>query len=884
MRKTLACLLLGSLLATPLLAQEWGTFAPQETALYMRVADVQAQVAKGPDNWQEQMDRMFGLLPARDSAEIGPVFEEFKNFFGSVQSIEFCLDDQMQPIGLVTMGPDSPKALSEDFQKFIQRMDESIVVTPTSVSIEEFTFKIAGNQLIVVFGETALKRLEETLAGDDLQSLSRSERFSAWSAKADGDFCLWMNAPVMQEAFENLDYVDRDFMMFMEMVEWDKWDALSLIMHGTPSESRVVAELTLLEPLTEISVFLKPAGSFDLVSRLPGNSFGFVAGQLGDDHQKTYMSLLKFFHSAELRFDKLYAQYQIPYLENEIADYRLMAEEAGPDDKQYYEEQIEYLKAELEEYKLRMESTELRPFMPDEQARMEAGIERETDAEEFKVEFERVMEDFGLSVDELLASVGNQIAAGILHPEYAGLELKDFESLWYAVVPVQGDVFRLRDAFLKGLEEQGAPVFTKKVEHGELIRPDSAFPELTLFLREDLLGVAGSDEVAERVLAAAAGEATFDQASLPSGAATGSKLFFMNVGAFVKLAMGEMSQREYLQPPEVSARVDSLLPQGLLLEARSSEDPSHVTASLLAQGEMNFQAMFDTVESNVRAQMAMSNDREALYSLTGACQQWLSIHGDKLEGKSDEDRKAYLANITPTAMRDTGYFQPTDGLRSAFDPQFQDAFQAVLAGERDTMGEDPGDLEQSGFNWYGMPVDIWPYNGDGGYWGDYKDMWLVAASREPWVLGGRQALIFTTDFQVVYLPEDVYQAMLAANREGKRLAAIPDTTEQPPMWKIKRSMRRYEWELQDLTYQIENYEMNHGKKPVISFNGPESEDANAELRKLLDIPADGWFEAPNARYITLECDGESFTARLTRFGQWIELSSEGRIRASWQTE
>ncbi len=884
MRKTLAYLLLGSLLATPLLAQEWGQFAPQETALYMRIADVPAQVAKGPDNWQEQMDRMFDLLPARDASEVGPVFDEFKNFFNSVQSIEFCLDDQMQPIGLITMGPDSPKALSEDFQKFMQKMDDQIVVTPTSVSIEEFTFKIAGNQLIVVYGETALKRLEETLAGDDLQSLSRSDRFSAWSAAADGDFALWMNAPVMQEAFENLDYVDRDFMMFMEMVEWDKWDALSLNMHGTPSESRVVAELTLREPLSEISVFLKPVGGFDLVSRLPGNSFGFVAGQLGDDHQKTYMALLEFFHSAELRMDKLYAQYQIPYLENEIADYRLMAEEAGPDDKQYYEEQIEYLKAEVEEYKQRMEQTDLRPFMPDEQARIEAGIERETDAEEFKLEFEQAMLEFGLSVDELLASVGDQIAAGVLDPGYAGLELNDFEALWYAVVPVQGDVMRLRDAFLKGLEEQGAPIYTKKVEHGELIRPDSAFPELTLFLREDLLGVAGSDAVAERVLAAAAGEETFDQASLPSGEANGSKLFFMNVGAIVKLAMGEMNERDYLQPPEVSAQIETLLPQGLLIEARSSEDPSQVMASLVAQGEMNFQAMFDTVESNVSAQMALNSDREALYSLTGACQQWLSIQGEKLDGKSDDERKAFLANITPTSMRDMGYFQPVDGLRSAFDPQFKDAFRAVLDGERELMGEDAGDLEQSGFNWYGMPTDIWPYMGDGGYWGDFRDMWLIAASREPWVLGGRQALIFTTDFQVVYLPEDVFQAMLAANREGKRLASVPATAEQPPLWKVQRMMRRYEWELQDLSYQIENYEMNHGKKPVMKFNGLESDDPEAELRKLLDIPEDGWFNAPNAPYVELECDGETFKARLTRFGHWIELSSEGRTRASWQTE
>ncbi len=885
MRKALSLGLLAALLATPVLAQDWGQFAPEETALYVRIADVQAQVAKGPENWEDQLDGLLAMLPARDADEIGPVLDEFRNFFNSVQSMELALDEELMPIFVAALGPDSPKALSEDFQKFLERVDEGMTVTPTSITVDEFSLKLSADKVIVVYGESTLKRLEERMAGGGLMSLATSERFSAWSAAADGDFSLWLDCVRLQNAAEG---VDRDLSMAMDFFEWQKWDTLSLNVYTTATSAKVVADVVLQEPLAEAAVWLKDSGPFELASKMPASSYGFFTAQLGEDHPTTYQQLLEFFHVSEQRAMKASAVSEIEWLEMEVENNKAMAEAAGPEDKVYYEEQLQYYNERLAEAREMAANDEIRPFMPDSAARAEAGIMNETEAEEFKEGAEGALADFGLTADQVLAAIGNEMVAGILESDYAASGPDDFEALWYVVIETVGDVQPIRDGLVNGLRDQGMPMYHAEVAGGELFREDSPFPEATVFIGPGIVGIAGCDEAALRVLDANAGNGRFDVAALPSGSADGSKMLYVDLGAVVGMILKEMTQssRRYLNPPEVAVDIDEILPRGLKLEGKTVESAQRITVTFLAEGEANFDSVFGTVEDNVASQMAIGHDDSTLaFELTTACQQWLAVQGEKLADRNDADRKAFLANIHPESLRDMGYLQASDGLRSAHDPQFKDNLKAMLDGEREGLGDDAADLSQSGFRWHGLPTDIWPYTQDGGMWGDYKNLWVVAASREAWAKGGRQALIFTTDFQTVWLPEDVYQAAIAANSEGRRLASIPELGgESPPLWKVRRMLRSAEWELYDLTYQLENYQSMHGKMPVLDFNGADHDDPLGALKKALDIGPDDWFNVSNAGDLTVVCDGETYRVRVTRHGHWVEITSDGETRASWQQD
>lgn len=886
-RALLALLALGALASTAV-AQDWGLFAPKDSALYVRIADVQGMLAKTPGGWKKQFDAFLAMIPEREKGEVGPVIEEFRRFLESAKSLEFALDPDFSPIVVVTMGPGSPAALTEVFQKFVQEQGgPDVKVTPTSIEFEGGHFKLAGSRAYFVYGDAAFKRLEEALAGNNTDTLGRHADFANWSKAVQGDLCLWLTFDALREAAEG--QIDAELAGFLKVVEWEKWKTLSLTSSTTADyQGTMTLDLQFAQALEFAKVFLKPASTFDLAAKLPKQTVGFVGFQLGDNHAQTYNEMLVLMHRAEQIFMASSAQWRLEYQKQQISDYEEMIKTAAPEDKVYYEEQLQYLRQELAELETMAKGGEPRAFMPKSEDREAAGISRETEAEEFAEEFEQVLGQIGTTKDEIFGVLGNELIMGILFLPTPSFSPEDFEQLWYIMAEAKADTKALRDKFKAFLDKEGAPVEWVPVAGGEIIREKGPFGDVTVFMAPSAVGFAPNEEVALAVLNSLAGKDCLDPKLLPMGAAIGSKIMYLNLFEILASVFDSMEtrSREYLSEPEMNIDLRKLMPGGFRLSMKTDEKATGLQLAMNTAGESNYEKLFNEIMNQVSAQATVSYDRETLsWEIANACQTWLSNTRDKLAGMEPADVKAMLAKINLQTLQELGYLQPRDGLRSSLDPALKAAFEAVKKGEKETMG-DPTSLKQSGFEWHGLPVDVAapqdsPYYG--GYYGNAQNIWMVCSQKFAWSQGGRLALIHTGGdyFATVYMTQEIYDAVLAANKAGKRLANIPAAKITAPLWKVRRMLRNRQWTLQDLSGRLNTYRDTHGKFPVLQFKGAEAENPTQVLKGLLEINED-WFYVDGPEKLEIQSTEKGFKLRYVEMGHWIELDQDGELKASWQ--
>ncbi|MCL4732073.1 MAG: hypothetical protein KJ044_16770, partial [Planctomycetes bacterium] len=431
----------------------------------------------------------------------------------------------------------------------------------------------------------------------------------------------------------------------------------------------------------------------------------------------------------------------------------------------------------------------------------------------------------------------------------------------------------------------------KKVDGGEILR-ERGLEGLTLFFGDNLVGMAGSEEIALRVLKANAGGGGLSPSVIPGGAVA-SKLLFIDLAELLARTQQQSARWETRERRFITPLIDvrKLLKGGLRLGVFSSETPTRLTFSASTSGENSLRPLLETLCGELEIERAWRHDEDMLQDLSNGLNSWLSQNEQSLKALPADKLKEALAAITPAKLMDAGFFSPQDGMRSAFDPALARRFAAMLESGGDELGGEggPGDMKESGYDWFGLPA-TWPFGDDlDRGWGELRDIWMVCASKGNWMRNGRAAIVFSASaLRVVWLEEADFKRIRQANAAGRRVAELPEAEPaELPRWKVKARLARQRWD----TYAAQDYVRRaveaakaEGREFELRFDGSKEEDPLAKLRQLLGIGPDEWFHLENPRRLEIEAKGDKFRVRIKQGDLWIEMDQDGNITTSWDNE
>lgn len=735
-----------------------------------------------------------------------------------------------------------------------------------------------------------------------------------------------------------------------EWHKWDTITASAMLPSPNGGGISVNVDFGFSQPLEGLGALIRPAGSSRLLRVLPAETMGFLSVQLGNDALATWTDIARWAHETEQRTEPDRLRRNLEWARQRVDDLQRQLDalekgddsdkdgrnnsapqqrgpdapekptEAVPDDdggseepfnpeehKKELKEWLEQAKAEVAEYEQRLRDYKTRAFSTDPEARQG----RRSDGEEMYDEVEGVLKRMGIDRAELAAVIGGEgIGAFVALPDATDDALQDmFRHNWFMAVELRDGHEAMKQKFVdwalgKALPEgaseeereeaarRAEQMLFKKVDGGEILSERGAFSDFCVFFGENFIGVTQSEDVARRVLKTAGGGGAGLSPGVVPGGTTGSKLLYIDLGellAGIEQESGRWDRRERrFVSPKVEVR--KLLKNGLRLGVTSSESSTRISFNASTGGENSLRPLLETLTRELELDRAWRHDQDMLQDLGSGLFSWLGQNTESLKAMSPDDLKAALAAVTPAKLMADGFFSPQDGMRSAFDPAMAQRFAAMLDKGGDELGGQggPGDMAESGYDWFGLPASVDLASLEGFGWGELRNMWLVSAAKGPWARGGRPALVLSgSNTRVVWLDEAEYKLLRQANASGRRLASFPETEPPLPAWKAKIRMRDQRWTLTSLSdrlRQAADTAREEGRELQISFDGANEEDALAKVKALLGISPDDWFELENARNLVIEAKGDKFRARLKQGETWIEIDQDGKITTSWDNE
>lgn len=603
--------------------------------------------------------------------------------------------------------------------------------------------------------------------------------------------------------------------------------------------------------------------------------------------------------------------------------------------KKRAQQNIDRAKAEVARVEQQMKDAKPRPFTADrttrpgrdeEKADRDSGRDnppsRRTSAEQLCDTVDDFLKTIGTDRAEAAQTIGNEAIAGVLGlPDPGSRAINDMmEHLWFASIELREGHEAVKQKMLDWMLAKRLPegatekeieqakkraeqMLFKNVDGGEILREAGPFSEFCIYIGDNFAGIAGCEEVALRVLKAAAGDRPFPAGLVPGGLA-GSKVGYIDLGEFLARLEDEEAARDregqrFVQP---MFEVRKLLKNGLRLSVSTNESAGRITFTATTAGESNLRGLFERIAREAETARAYDHDQEALNELGQGINRWMSKNQQALAAMSETDRRKALAAVAPETLVDDTHFTPADGLRSAFDPAMAARFKTMLeTGERVIGGEKGAeDLTESGFEWFGMP-STWEFKrrhegerrGDEedeyeSTWGPVRGAWLLAASRGAWAREGRMALLLTgRSTRVVWLEEAQYLQLKVANAGGTRLAKFAEPKVALPRWKAQVRMRRDRYlvqNLRDLTRRAADAAREEGREFEISFDGSNGRDTVQKLREALGVKDGDWFPADDVSKFEIEAKGDKLRVRYKLGDHWMEIDNEGKTKTSWDSE
>ncbi|MBK8207004.1 MAG: hypothetical protein IPK87_09475 [Planctomycetes bacterium] len=924
----LAC----GLLVPALSAQAQGDFAPRNSLVYARVGDLSDALKRvGGENWVQQAQDLLRMVP-EDMEEQQVAIDEVKSFVNHLGETELVIADIMvrepnvQMILIVRLKPGAPTEFSEAFRTLMK--DEGgrdTKVAATEISVEHVTLRIRNNALIMTVGGAADIHVKDVLDGVTDNSLSQVERFKKWNKTASGDVVAWADMAAWRTSVDRLgEDFDSEVKQMLDFVEWQKWDAMSasLTLPGASSGAQLRATLTMTEPLKRAAAFLRPANASKLAATLPEETIGFASLQLGVNHDQTLQEILAVLHDYANESEPARIKQRMTWCEESIENTKTWIEETkssedlSEEEKKeriaQYEEQIKNQQEQLSAYREQLAGFKARPFQPDKGARGTRG----TEPERFLDELDEFLKTLGVTRREAGDALGSELVLGALDlPDPEGDDDLDFvEHAWFVAVETQGNFDEIKQRVLdrllarklpddmteedrEDMQRRATSLIRYDVPGGEILSDRGVRSDIVFFAGSGIVGAAASDFVARRVLEAASGRGRLDTRKL-GGGTSGSKLGWADLKAlFARMVRHEHTRgRRQLRFPVPVFDLDLGLPAGASLALNTDESQMAISLRATLTGERGFGALFPMFRNELITERQWRHDNDDLGELSSGIQRWRIQNEDALAELSGDEYRTLVASVTPEMLVEKAFYQPTDGLRSAFDPAMRERFEAAQNGRDTRFGaaDKAADLGESGYQWYGLCPHKWPereleeeekridyyYDTLGPIEG-----WLVMAHKAPWARDGRVALLeYYGYWSTVWLTEADFQALLKANAMGKmELPAADRPRAELPEWKARVELGRHIWELsnmQQVLQQRRNEARAEGRDYSPKFDGGTYE----ELVKLLDDENDNYeYMSPRVKRIKIWTTDDGVFVRESEGALWVEVGPKGQ-KASWQPE
>jgi hypothetical protein len=332
-----------------------------------------------------------------------------------------------------------------------------------------------------------------------------------------------------------------------------------------------------------------------------------------------------------------------------------------------------------------------------------------------------------------------------------------------------------------------------------------------------------------------------------------------------------------------------LLKSGLRLSAATNESATRISLTAQTAGENSLLPLMERMASELENERAWRHDTRELGELGNAVNRWVDRELRSETGKAlaDEDREKLIKALTAEKLVEAGDMQPRDGLRSAFDPAMAARFKAMLEKGEEALGGEggPGNVAESGFEWYGLPMDWADRDRVERYGNEPAKMWMLCATKGAWARGGRVALVFTGSMpRTMWLNEADFKQLRAANGSGRRLEAFAKPERELPKWKVRSKLQQQRWQLQSLqslVQQAREREKAAGRDFELAFNGATAgENAMQKLREALGITEEDYFYIEDAGTVEIEGKGETLRVRIKVGAHWLEMDEKGAIKTS----
>ncbi|MCC6572622.1 MAG: hypothetical protein IT462_02420 [Planctomycetes bacterium] len=934
-------LALAVIAATPLLARERqpGDYAPRNSLAYVRIENLGAALTKmAGDDFEVPLARWLATAPEEDYKKRGGlVFAEFMRFARHARKTEIGVADVMvraphaQLVIIIDLADNAPKEFSKDFVEFAAKMGDKSKATPTNVTSDMFCLSLFPGMMAVTTTPALMQHVNDVREGRVDESLSETKRFQGWSKSAKGELVMFADMRAFRSA---LDRLGRDAaskpLEVLEALEWHRWDYLSI--YGefpgrTDSQVHLSAQMILTEPWGSLGFMMKPAGSFSLHRRLPREIVMMAMAQLGNDHKKTLIDTLSFFHDQELGRVARECEGEIERCKRRIDEIdKSIAglKDDAKDEREKLETEKKAMQAQLDAAQKRLEDSKSRPFEPSKESRLAAGITDISGSERTMDGLLESLKGMELDLDQVLAPLGGELAVGNIMLPGASLGGMDSNYCMFAAVQTRTDVTDLKDkilAFIQKMEQQGRSPdhiqrqwwVTRHVQGGDILCMRGGWQSQCVFIGDGILGFAGCEDVAVRVLAASAGNGALPHARIPNAEHPGSKVFYMDL--MEVLALSQEGRRSWdnqpLRVPGFQLNVRKLLRSGLRLTVSTDEQTQSLGLHGTLSGDLNLRTLLDEIASEAEFDRARRHDDAVLSEMRRACDAWLQAVRPKLSQLKPDELKKALAEVTLESLEKDGHLKPYDGLRSAFDPLLADRFQAMLAkrggelGPRADARPEDASLAECGYAWFGVPPDISTKDiepppeeppagrsigiGGGGRGGRgiQYDVWMVCAQHGSWARKGRLALLHADGgYQTAYLTDDQFNALRLANGRGERLVEVPTPADPPsPEWRQRIEVCQQLYGVCEVADRILELKKNGDIKSYseAAFRGADyGEKADAELQARLKTTArEGGFGSVDAEAIEIIPSDDGFRIRFTKDGLWVEIASDNTLKTSW---
>ncbi|MCA8916187.1 MAG: hypothetical protein KDB90_12320 [Planctomycetes bacterium] len=864
----------------------------------------------------------------------------FADFFGDTEFIigdVMIREPFIQSATIVRLKEGAPTEFSEAFRDWVKENDRKAEIKPDSITFEGVTIRITKGYLIIITGGMMDAHIADVLDGFSDESLSKVERFAKWNAKANGDIVLYADMKAWRAAIDRLgEDFDREARFALETVEWQKWELItgSVNLPGKTGGLGIDVNLSLNQPFEKVNAFLKPAGGSRLVNVLPSECIGFVSMQLGRGHEQTYTDLLHFFHDFDqnerpnrirrqigwMEQDLKWTEEELRSLENEDkesdkdgtpdpqtakAEPAPVPREDGDGDGPTLEERKADLKARIESQKeeiaalqKQLDAMTYRPFEPDPEQRKD----RRSDAENFHDNINETFRKMGLTREVVLSAIGQEAIMGILNLPDPNFDRNDldraYEDMWFVLVETDEGWPEVKEKLLDTIlarkfpddmpeedreraKRQAEKAMFKQVEGGEILRPKGLRADWCAFAGDSFVGIAPNQDVALRILKSGVGQGRMATGNIPGGSVSGSKFAHVNLRDILqKLVLGEMNRNtSNASFPDPHFDLAKYLPGGFHVSLSSDEGSQGISLSLRTGGESSPAPVMKMFADAIERHKAYRHDRDTLNELSRAIRGWQDSKIEAFKEMGDGERARLIKSVDPQSLVAEGLFKPEDGLRSCFDPAMAERFQAMLHDHAEFMGpakDQPDDLSDSSYEWFGLPTDLQYSDERGWFRADDKNPWIICQMQGNWALDGRMCLIWSSSSDVHWLSVAELSRLRTAITSGEKWEPFDARNAPQPEWRARKEMARKEWEMQDLIMKLaERREAlkQEGKDARLKFNGSLEANAGKALRELLGLSEDDWFNFENAGNLTVETgtDGK-VKARFEKWGQWIELT------------